>query len=322
MNRILTRLATAVAAALAFTTSASAQDYPNRPIRMIVPFPAGQASDTISRLVGEELAKALGQPVVVENRPGAGGNVGSEAGARAAPDGYTLTVATAALPISRHVRRLNFDPAKDFAPVTLMTVTPLVMIARPDLPANSVREVIAYGKAHPGKLTFASSGVGTSHHLSGELFKSLAGIDMLHVPYQGSPQAHIDLLGGRVDVMFDNIVPVTPHITQGRLKPLAVTTPERAKSQPNIPTMAEAGMPAFEAVAWFGLLAPAATPSPIVDRLNREVNAILKRPEITERLASMGAIVVANSPAEFGRFMQAEIDKWGPVVQRANIKVD
>jgi tripartite-type tricarboxylate transporter receptor subunit TctC len=320
MKRILT--AAALATTLAFSASATAQDYPNRPIRMIVPFPAGQASDTISRLVGEELAKALGQPVVVENRPGAGGNVGSEAGARAAPDGYTLTVATAALPISRHVRRLNFDPAKDFAPVTLMTITPLVMIARNDLPANSVREVIAYGKANPGKLTFASSGVGTSHHLSGELFKSLAGIDMLHVPYQGSPQAHVDLLGGRVDVMFDNIVPVTPHITQGRLKPLAVTTPQRAKSQPNIPTMAEAGMPDFEAVAWFGLLAPAATPAPIVERLNREVTAILKRPEISERLAAMGAIVVGNSPAEFGRFMQAEIDKWGPVVQRANIKVD
>lgn len=320
MKRILT--AAALATTLAFSASVTAQDYPNRPIRMIVPFPAGQASDTISRLVGEELAKALGQPVVVENRPGAGGNVGSEAGARAAPDGYTLTVATAALPISRHVRRLNFDPAKDFAPVTLMTVTPLVMIARNDLPANSVREVIAYGKANPGKLTFASSGVGTSHHLSGELFKSLAGIDMLHVPYQGSPQAHVDLLGGRVDVMFDNIVPVTPHITQGRLKPLAVTTPQRAKSQPNIPTMAEAGMPDFEAVAWFGLLAPAATPAAIVERLNREVTAILKRPEISERLAAMGAIVVGNSPAEFGRFMQAEIDKWGPVVQRANIRVD
>jgi tripartite-type tricarboxylate transporter receptor subunit TctC len=312
----------ALAMTLALSTTAVAQDYPNRPIRMIVPFPAGQASDTISRLVGEELARALGQPVIVENRAGAGGNIGSEAGARAAPDGYTLTVATAALPISRHVRRLNFDPAKDFAPVTLMTVTPLVLIARTDLPANSVRELIAYGKAHPGKLTFASSGVGTSHHLSGELFKSLAGVDMLHVPYQGSPQAHVDLLGGRVDVMFDNIVPVTPHLAQGRLKPLAVTTPQRAKSLPNVPTMAEAGLPDFEALAWFGLLAPAGTPAPVVDRLNREVTGILKRPEISERLSAMGALVVGNTPAEFGRFMQAEIDKWGPVVQRANIKVD
>jgi tripartite-type tricarboxylate transporter receptor subunit TctC len=318
MKRILGALALAVAC----STPALAQDYPNRPIRMIVPFPAGQASDTISRLVGEELARALGQPVVVENRVGAGGNIGSEAGARAAPDGYTLTVATAALPISRHVRRLNFDPARDFAPVTLMTVTPLVLITRTDLPVASVRELVAYGKANPGKLTFASSGVGTSHHLSGELFKSLAGVDMLHVPYQGSPQAHVDLLGGRVDIMFDNIVPVTPHITQGRLKPLAVTTPQRAKSMPQVPTMAEAGMPDFEAVAWFGLLAPAGTPAPIIERLNREVTAILKRPEISDRLSSMGAIVVGNSPAEFGRFMQAEIDKWGPVVQRANIKVD
>mgnify|MGYP001432404017 CR=1 FL=1 len=318
MKRLLTTLAIAVA----FSAPAFAQDYPNRTVRMIVPFPAGQASDTISRMVGDELSKALGQPVIVENRVGAGGNIGSEAGARAAPDGYTLTVATAALPISHHVRRLNFDPAKDFAPITLMTVTPLVLIGRQDLPANSVRELVAYGKANPGKLTFASSGVGTSHQLSGELFKSLAGIDMLHVPYQGSAQAHVDLMGGRVDVMFDNIVPVTPHVTQGRLKALAVTTPERAKSLPNVPTMAESGHPDFEAVAWFGLLAPAGTPQPIVDRLNREITHILKRPEITERLAGMGAIVVANSPAEFRSFMQAEIDKWGPVVQRANIKVD
>ena len=307
---------------LIFSATALAQSYPNRPIKMIVPFPPGQASDTISRLVGEELAKSLGQPVVVENRAGAGGNIGSDIGARAEPDGYTLTIATAALPISKHVRKLPFDPATDFAPVTLMTITPLVLVVRPDLPVNSVKELIAYGKSNPGKLTFASSGVGTSHQLSGELFKTLAGIDMLHVPYQGSAPAHLDIMGGRVDMMFDNIVPVTPHIQKGSLKALAVTTTTRAKSLATVPTMVESGMPNFEAVAWFGVLAPAKTPQPIIDRLNKEIVAILKRPEISERLAAMGAFVVGNTATEFKSFFIAEIDKWGPIVSRANIRVD
>jgi len=307
---------------LIFSATALAQSYPNRPIKMIVPFPPGQASDTISRLVGEELAKSLGQPVVVENRAGAGGNIGSDVGARAEPDGYTLTIATAALPISKHVRKLPFDPATDFAPVTLMTITPLVLVVRPDLPVNSVKELIAYGKSNPGKLTFASSGVGTSHQLSGELFKTLAGIDMLHVPYQGSAPAHLDIMGGRVDMMFDNIVPVTPHIQKGSLKALAVTTTTRAKSLATVPTMVESGMPNFEAVAWFGVLAPAKTPQPIIDRLNKEIVAILKRPEISERLAAMGAFVVGNTATEFKSFFIAEIDKWGPIVSRANIRVD
>jgi tripartite-type tricarboxylate transporter receptor subunit TctC len=307
---------------LMISASALAQSYPNRPVKMIVPFPPGQASDTISRLVGEELAKSLGQPVVVENRAGAGGNIGSDVGARAEPDGYTLTIATAALPISKHVRKLPFDPATDFAPVTLMTITPLVLVVRPDLPVNSVKELIAYGKSNPGKLTFASSGVGTSHQLSGELFKTLTGIDMLHVPYQGSAPAHLDIMGGRVDMMFDNIVPVTPHIQKGSLKALAVTTTTRAKSLATVPTMVESGMANFEAVAWFGVLAPAKTPQPIIDRLNKEIVAILKRPEISERLAGMGAFVVGNTPAEFKTFFNAEIDKWGPIVTRANIRVD
>ena len=313
----------AIAAAVALCAPAVAQDYPNKPIKIIVPFPAGQASDTITRLVGERLGRALGQPVLVDNRPGAGGNIGTDAGAKSLPDGYTLTVATAALPISKHVyRKLPFDPVKDFTPITLMTITPLVLVTRIDLPVKDVGSLVDYGKKNPGKLTFASSGPGTSHHLSGELFKALTGVDALHIPYKGSPPAHVDLMGGSVDIMFDNIVPVTPHIKAGKLRALAVTTKTRAGTLPDVPTMSEVGYPNFEATAWFGLLAPSGTPQPIVDRLNKEVVAILKSADISERLASLGATVVANPPDEFGRFLTAEINKWAPVVKRAQIELE
>lgn len=311
-----------LALAATITTPAWSQDYPSHPIKFLVPFPAGQASDTISRIVGEQLALRLKQPVIVENRPGAGGNIGSEAGARAKPDGYTLTVATAALPISHHVRKLSFDPGTDFVAVALMTVTPLVLITRPDLPAKNARELIELAKKDPGAYTFASSGVGTSHHLSGELFRTLGDLDILHVPYQGSSAAHIDLMAGRVDMMFDNIVPVTPHLAENRLKALAVTTTERAKSQPDIPTMAESGYPEFEAVAWFGLLAPKGTPDPIIEKLNREVNEVLRTPAVKDRLEGMGAFVQNQPASYFASFMHAEIKKWQPVVERAKIQVD
>ncbi len=312
-----------LSAAIVLGTCAIAQDYPNKPIKIIVPYPAGQASDTISRIVGERLSKSLGQPVLVDNRPGAGGNIGTDVGAKSPPDGYTLTVATAALPISKHVyRKLPFDPEKDFAPITLMTVTPLVLVTRADLPVKDVASLVDYAKKNPGKLTFASSGTGTSHQLSGELFKTLAGIDLLHVPYKGSPPAHIDLMGGSVDIMFDNIVPVSPHVKSGKLKALAVTTKTRASSLPDVPTMAEAGFPNFEAVAWFGMLVPAGTPQPIIDRLNKEIVAILNTPDIKERLAALGATVVADTPAEYARFMSAEINKWAPIVKRAQISIE
>ena len=313
----------AAGALLALCGGAAAQSYPNRPIHVIVPFPAGQASDTIMRVVGDRLAKSLGQPVIVDNKPGAGGNLGTDQGAKAPPDGYTLTVATAALPISKNVyRKLPFDPVQDFAPITLMTITPLVLVARPDLPAKNVGELVEQAKKNPGKMTFASSGTGTSHQLSGELFKTLAGIDLLHVPYKGSPPAHVDLMAGTVDIMFDNIVPVTPQIKQGKLKALAVTTKTRAPSLPDVPTMSEAGFPNFEAVAWFGLLAPAGTPRPIIDRLNKETVAILNAPDIKERLAGLGATTVGDTPAEFARFIKSEIDKWAPVVKRAHIELE
>jgi tripartite-type tricarboxylate transporter receptor subunit TctC len=320
---MIKKLLMTLALSLGLATTAGADTYPSRAIKIIVPFPAGQASDTIARLVGEQLGRTLGQAVVVENRPGAGGNIGTEAGARSAPDGYTLTMATAALPISKNVyKKLPFDPAKDFETVSLMTVTPLVLVARPSLPANDVASLVELARKQPGKLTFASSGQGTSHHLSGELLKAVANVDILHVPYKGSAPAHVDLMGGSVDIMFDNILPVSPHVKSGKLKALAVTTKSRAPSMPDVPTMAESGYPNFEAVAWFGLLAPAGTPAPIVERLSTEVNKILKSPEINARLTGMGANVMGTTPKEFSAFMKAEIEKWAPVVKRANIVLD
>ena len=324
MNPTRAILALAAATlALSFAAPALAQDYPNKPIKIIVPFPAGQASDSIARLVGEQLGKSLGQPVVVENKPGAGGNIGTDMGAKAPADGYTLTMATAALPISKNVYpKLPFDPERDFSPITLMTITPLVLVARPSLPVDSVAALVDAARKAPGRLSFASSGIGTSHQLSGELLKALANIDLLHVPYKGSAPAHVDLMGGTVDVMFDNIVPVTPHIKAGKLKALAVTTKMRAPTLPDVPTMAESGYHNFEAVAWFGLLAPAGTPPAIVERLNKELTAILKAPEMTARLGSMGALVVGNSTEEFRQFFGAEVRKWAPVVQRAKIVIE
>lgn len=306
----------------AVCSSAFAQTYPDRPIKFIVPFPAGQASDIVARVAAEQLSQRIKQPVIVENRVGAGGSVGTEAGARAKPDGYTLTVATAALPISQHVRKLNFHASNDFAPVSLLTITPLVMVSRPDLPANSVSEVIELMKKEPGRYTFASSGAGTSHHLSGELFKAMNGLDILHVPYQGSSAAHIDLIAGRVDIMFDNILPLTPHLNQNKLKGYAVTTKERASAQPSLPTMAEAGYPKFEAVAWFGLLAPAGTPKEIVELLNKEVNAGLQTPAAKARLEGMGGFVQNMSADGFKQFLDGDIAKWEPVVKQAKIQLD
>ncbi len=321
MKKILIVAALTLAAACG--GAMAQQNWPTKPIKIIVPFPPGQASDTIARVVGERMSKSLGQPVIVENITGAGGNIGSDRGAKAEPDGYTLTMATAALPISALVyRKLPFNAIKDFAPVTQMTITPLVLITGPGLPAQSLKELVTLAKKDPGKITFASSGQGTSHHLSGELFKTLAGLDILHVPYKGSSQAHIDLMGGTVNMMFDNIVPVTPHIKSGKLKALAVTTKTRASTLPDVPTMAESGYPDFEAVAWFGLLAPAATPKPIIDRMNREAVAALTAPDIKERLTGMGATVVASSPDEFAAFFAREFAKWEPIVKRSKIELD
>ena len=315
------RTLAAAALAAACAAPAFAQTYPTTPVRIIVPFPPGQASDVIARLVGQKMSENLGQQVVVDNRVGAGGNIGSDMGAKAPPDGYTLTMATAALPISASVyAKLPFDPVKDFATVTLMTVTPLVLIVHPALPVKNVKELVALARSRPGQLNFASSGMGTSHHLSGEMLRTVTGVNIVHVPYKGSQAAHIDLMSGQVAMMFDNILPVRPMVQAGKLKALAVTTPQRSPALPDVPTIAEAGLPNFEAVAWFGMLAPAGTPRDIVTKLNGEIVRVLKLPDVNERLSGMGAIVVGSTPDEFATWMRNEVAKWAKVVKAAGVQ--
>ena len=315
------RTLAAAALAAACAAPAFAQTYPTKPVRIIVPFPPGQASDVIARLVGQKMSENLGQQVVIDNRVGAGGNIGSDMGAKAPPDGYTLTMATAALPISASVyAKLPFDPVKDFATVTLMTVTPLVLIVHPALPVKNVKELVALARSRPGQLNFASSGMGTSHHLSGEMLRTVTGVNIVHVPYKGSQAAHIDLMSGQVAMMFDNILPVRPMVQAGKLKALAVTTPQRSPALPDVPTIAEAGLPNFEAVAWFGMLAPAGTPRDIVTKLNGEIVRVLKLPDVNERLSGMGAIVVGSTPDEFATWMRNEVAKWAKVVKAAGVQ--
>ena len=301
-----------------------AQTYPSKPIRMIVPFPPGGTTDILARAIGAELTKAWGQPVVIENRPGAGGNIGSEAVARSPGDGYTLlmgTVGTHGINPSLY-KKMPYDAVKDFAPVTLVALVPNILVVHPSVPAKSVAELIALAKKQPGKLTYASSGNGTSIHLSGALFESLAGVQMVHVPYKGSAPAVTDLLGGQVNMMFDNMPSALPHVKAGKLRALGVTSAKRSPAVPDVPTIAEAGVKGYEASSWFGVLAPATTPKDIVAKLNAEIAKSLGTPEMKEKLSSQGAEPVGNTPEQFGAFIRAEIDKWAKVVKASGATVD
>lgn len=305
-------------------SQAGAQTYPSRAITMVVPFPAGGTTDILGRFVGQGLSAAWGQPVVIENRGGAGGNIGAAAVAKAAPDGYTLlvgTVGTHAINASLY-SKMPYDTVKDFIPVTLIASVPNMLVVTPSLPVNSVAELVAYAKANPGKLNMASSGNGTSIHLSGELFKVMTGVDMVHVPYKGSAPALNDLMAGQVQLMFDNMPSALPQVKGGTLKALAVTTATRSPAMPDLPTVAEAGVPGFEASSWFGVFAPAGTPKEIVDKLQAEIARILKTPEMTERLAQQGAVAVGNTSEEFAAYVQAELTKWAGVVKASGAKVD
>ncbi len=301
-----------------------AQTYPSKPIRMIVPFPPGGTTDILARAIGAELTKAWGQPVVIENRPGAGGNIGSEAVAKSPGDGYTLlmgTVGTHGINPSLY-KKMPYDAVKDFAPVTLVALVPNILVVHPSVPAKSVAELIALAKKQPGKLTYASSGNGTSIHLSGALFESLAGVQMVHVPYKGSAPAVTDLLGGQVNMMFDNMPSALPHVKAGKLRALGVTSAKRSPAVPDVPTIAEAGVKGYEASSWFGVLAPATTPKDIVAKLNAEIAKSLGTPEMKEKLSSQGAEPVGNTPEQFGAFIRAEIDKWAKVVKASGATVD
>ena len=274
-------------------------------------------------MVADKVSQAIGQPIVVDNKPGAGGNLGTEIGAKSPADGYTMTIGTAALPISKLVyKKLTFDPINDFNGITLMTTMPLVLVVPPALKVNTVAELVEYAKKNPGKVNFASSGTGTSHQLAGEMFKQYAGVDITHVPYKGSPPAHVDLMGGSVDLMFDNIVAVGPLVKSGKLKALAVTSKTRSSTLPNVPTMQESGYPNIEAVAWFGVLVPKGTPKAIINRLNKEFVTALAIPEIKSKLEESGAQVIASTSEDFDVFMQNEVKKWSIVINTAKISLD
>jgi tripartite-type tricarboxylate transporter receptor subunit TctC len=319
-RRKFLHLAAGAAALPAFSRIAWAQAYPTRPVRLIAPFAAGGTSDTVARLMGQWLSERLGQPFVIEDRPGAGSNIGTEAVVRASADGYTLLMAGGYNAINATLYdKLNFNFIRDITAVAGIVRVPSVMVVHPSVPATTVLEFIAYAKSNPGKITMASAGKGAPSHLAGELFKIMAGIDMVHVPYRGGGPAVTDLIGGQVQVMFATTVETIGYIKAGRLRALAVTTATRSDALPDIPTVAEF-LPGYEASGWFGIGAPKHTPSEIIDKLNKEINAGLSDPPLRRRLAEEGGTVFAGSPADFGKFIADETEKWAKVIRAANIK--
>jgi tripartite-type tricarboxylate transporter receptor subunit TctC len=297
-----------------------AQTYPTRPVRIIVGFAPGGAADIMARLIGQWLSEQLGQPIIVDNRPGAGGNIGTEIGVRAPPDGYTLLMALSLNAINATLYdKLNFNFIRDTAPVASIASIPFVMEVHPSFPAKTVPELIAYAKANPGKISMASTGIGTPGHVAGELFKMMAGVEMVHVPYRSSPPALTDLLSGQVQVMFDATPSSLPHIRAGKLRPLAVTTAKRQEILPDVPAVDEF-LPGYEARGWYGVVVPKARPREIVEKLNKEINAALADPNMKKRLTDLGGAVFAGSPADFGKFIADETEKWGKVIKSAGIK--
>ncbi|WP_287952059.1 tripartite tricarboxylate transporter substrate binding protein [Diaphorobacter sp.] len=314
----------AVAAAGALPLGALAQNFPTKPITIIVPFSAGGTTDILARIVGQGLTTELGQSVVVDNKPGAGGNIGGSLAAKAAADGYTLfmgTVGTHAINQSLY-KKMPFDPVKDFAPLSRVATVPNLLVAHPSQPFKTVKEMIAYAKANPGKITFGSPGSGASPHVSGELFKSMTGTDLLHIPYKGSAPAMTDLLGGQTSVMFDNMPSAIQHVRSGKLRPIAVTTAKRSPELPDVPTIAEAGVPGYEATSWFGMFAPAGTPKPVLDKLHAALIKVLNQADVKKKIAEQGGDVVAETPEQFAAFIQAESVKWGKVVKESGATAD
>jgi tripartite-type tricarboxylate transporter receptor subunit TctC len=304
--------------------AAAADAYPSRPIRMVVPFPAGGTTDILGRIAGQKITEALGQQVIIDNRGGAGGNIGTEMVAKAPPDGYTLlTDPGSTLTINPHAySKLGFDPVRDFAPITILAEVPNILEVHPALPVKNVKELIALAKSKPGQINYASTGAGQSTHLSMELFKSMAHIDINHIPYKGSAPALVDLIGGQVSVMFDNMPTSLPHVKAGKLRALAVSTVRRSFALPQLPTVAESGLPGFEVSVWFSVLAPAATPRDIVQKLNAVLVKALQSPDVKQRLADQGAEPVANTPEQFAATIQRDLAKWAKVVKDANVKLD
>lgn len=321
--RRIAQLAFSVAALAVMVGSASAQTYPSKPIRWIVPFPPGGSTDLLARVVGQKLTEAWGQQVIVENKGGAGGTLGAAEAARAPADGYTLLMGAIHHTIASSVYpKLPYDIQKDFAPITVVAIVPNVLVVNPSVPANSTKELIAYAKANPGKLTYGSAGMGTAHHLIGEQFNLQAGVNILHVPYKGSSPAVADLIGGQVLIMYDTVASCLPHIKSGKLRPLAVATAKRSSALPDVPTIAEAALPGFEVTTWFGALAPVKTPKEIVVKLNGEIVKILAMPDVRKRLLDAGAEPVGNSPEQMAAQIKKETGEFAKIVKQAKITVE
>ena len=318
----------AAAMALAAWPAAHAQapgaNWPNKPIRWVVPFPPGGAMDAIARTLGEKAGQALGQPFVIENKAGAGGNIGAEFVARQPADGYTLMITSIGMATNKPLYgKLSYDPIKDFAPVSLLAVVPNVLVTNATQPdVKTATDVIAAARKAPGKLTYGSAGNGTSIHLAGEVFNSLAQIDMLHIPYKGSGPAVADLLGGQINYMFDSITSARPHLQSGKLRALGVTTAKRSATLPNVPTLAEAGLPGYEVSPWFAVFMPAGTPAPIVNKLNAALRDAMKQPDVVARFETIGAEPVGSTPAELARHLTRESERWAKLITERNIKLD
>jgi tripartite-type tricarboxylate transporter receptor subunit TctC len=307
---------------LLFSNFAAAQSWPSKPLRYIVPFPPGAFNDTLARTLAAELPKTLGQPVIVDNRPGGNTIIGTELAAKSPPDGYTLYGAALPFSVIQSLYKTSFDVTKDFAPITLAGVTPNLLVANSGVPFNDVKGLLAYARANPGKLNYASTGNGTSNHLSFELFKAMTKTDIVHIAYKGSAPAVTDLLAGQVQVMFDNTPNVLPHVKAGKLKGIAVSSNARSHFAPEMPTVDEAGVPGYDVSVWFGVLTVAGTPPEIVKRLNAEMVRILNSEEVKDRITKSGVDVVAGTPEHFSGFLKAEVARWAKVINEAGIKAD
>ena len=321
--RVLLALTLGAALARWQALAQPAEAWPARPVRFILPFPPGGGTDILGRLIAERLTVSLGQPVVTENRGGAGGNVGAEAAAKSAPDGYTIVLVAPSLAISPSLySRLNYDPVKDFAPVSLVATVPNVMVTHPDVPAKTLAEFTRLARSKPGEMNFGSGGSGTSNHLAGELFNIVAGVKLVHVPYKGVNLAMNDVLSGRIQLVVIGVPATVPHIKAGKLRALALVAPKRSPVLPDVPTVAEAGLPEFDVTTWYGVLAPAGTPGPIVARLNAELGKIMHAPDLKERLDALATDPVTSTPEEFAALIRREIARWAEVVRDAGLKAD
>jgi tripartite-type tricarboxylate transporter receptor subunit TctC len=303
--------------------AAAAQDYPNRPVRVIVPTPAGSTPDVTARLVAPAMSKILGQQLVLDNRSGAGGMIAAELTAKAVPDGYTLSIGTpGALTILPHMRSVPYDSVHDFAPIGLISIGPFLLITHPSVPAKSIKELIALAKAKPGQLNYASAGNGVANHLAMEMFKQMAGVNIVHVPYKGAPQAVTDVLGGQMQMMFNSIAPVLPHVRAERVRTLGIASPKRSPQLPDIPTIAESGVPGYESENWFGFLAPAKTPRRIVMQVNEVLVKVVRSPEVKAQFEALGADPVGGTPEEFAAFMRRDMERYRVVVKISGAKID